>query len=402
MVFDVVVVGAGIIGASIAFRLAAAGARVGVACGGRPGAGTSGASLAWFNSADKGPLAYHQLNVAGMAEWRALAEELDAREWVHADGGLAWAAEPAGRAALEAQVARLQRWGYAVEVLTVAQARRYWAPDLCLDPERVREVVCMPDEGWVSAVPVIHRLLEHAARRGAAVETEARVTAVLREGDRVTGIRTAAGEPWSAGIVVDCAGPQADTVARMAGATLPLRREPGMLLVTEPVPACLRPVVHSPAGTFRPDGGGRILILTELVSRTDPIDTAMPSVPPPAAGAHMVESLAAYLPALRGARLEAARIGVRPMPEDGHPIVGPVPGLEGFYVVVTHSGITLGPLLGRLVAAELREGAPEPRLAPYRPARFQHELDAVSLQSRSGAAACCADVESPMNTGNSG
>jgi glycine/D-amino acid oxidase-like deaminating enzyme len=409
MTFDVVVIGAGIVGASVAFRLAAAGARVGVACGGRPGGGTSGASLAWFNSANKGPLAYHQLNVAGMAEWRSLAEELEAREWVHLDGGIAWeegeeettgcagvpsgrrptaqgAVPPtavggqgsavshgspgAGRAALQAQVARLRRWGYAVEVLTVAQARRYWAPDLCLDPERVREVVCMPDEGWVSAVPLIHRLLEHAARRGAAVEPEARVAAVLREGDRVTGVRTVAGEQWSAGMVVNCAGPQADVVARMAGVTLPLRREPGMLVVTEPVPACLRPVVHSPAGTFRPDGGGRVLILTDLVSPAEPIEAAMPSVPAPAAAAELVERVAAYLPALCGARLEAARVGVRPMPEDGHPIVGPAPGLEGFYVVVTHSGITLGPLLGRLVGGELLGGTPEPRLAPYRPARF--------------------------------
>jgi glycine/D-amino acid oxidase-like deaminating enzyme len=370
MTFDVVVVGAGIVGASVAFRLAAAGARVGVVCGGRPGSGTSGASLAWFNSADKGPLGYHQLNVAGMAEWRALAEELDAGEWVHADGGLAWAEDEPGRAALRAQVARLRRWEYAVEVLTVAQARRHWAPDLRLDPERVREVVCMPEEGWVSAVPVIHRLLEHAARRGAVVASDARVEEVLQEGERVAGIRTASGERWSAGIVVNCAGPQADALAQMAGVSLPLRREPGMLLVTEPVPVCLTPVVHSPAGTFRPDGGGRLLLLTELISRTEPIEAAMPSIPAPAGGAELVERIAAYLPGARGARIEAARVGVRPMPEDGHPIVGAVPGLEGFYVVVTHSGITLGPLLGRLVASELLGGTPEPRLAPYRPGRF--------------------------------
>jgi glycine/D-amino acid oxidase-like deaminating enzyme len=369
MTFDVVVVGAGIVGASVAFRLAEAGARVGVACGGRPGAGTSAASLAWLNSADKGPLAYHQLNVAGMAEWRLLADELAAREWVHLDGGLVWAEDAAARDALQAQVARLRRWGYAVEVLTVAQARRHWAPDLHLDPERVREVVCMPAEGWVSAVPLIHRLLEQASRRGAVVE-EVRAAGVLRDGDRVTGIRAADGERWSAGAVVNCAGPQADVVARMAGVALPLRREPGMLLVTEPVPTCLRPVVHSPAGTFRPDGGGRVLILTDLIARDAPIEAASPYAAPPAAGAELVERLAAYLPALRGARLEAARVGVRPMPEDGHPIVGPVPGLEGFYVVVTHSGITLGPLLGRMVAGEVLGGSPEPRLEPYRPARF--------------------------------
>ena len=51
-------------------------------------------------------------------------------------------------------------------------------------------------------------------------------------------------------------------------------------------------------------------------------------------------------------------------------MVGGIPGLEGFYVAVSHSGVTLGPLWGRVVAAELLEGALDSRLAPYRPARF--------------------------------
>jgi len=58
------------------------------------------------------------------------------------------------------------------------------------------------------------------------------------------------------------------------------------------------------------------------------------------------------------------------MPRDERPMLGGIPGLEGFYVVVSHSGVTLGPLWGRIVAAELLEGAVDQRLAPYRPARF--------------------------------
>jgi glycine/D-amino acid oxidase-like deaminating enzyme len=51
-------------------------------------------------------------------------------------------------------------------------------------------------------------------------------------------------------------------------------------------------------------------------------------------------------------------------------MVGAIPGLEGFHVAVSHSGVTLGPLWGRVVAAELLDGVLDPRLAPYRPARF--------------------------------
>jgi glycine/D-amino acid oxidase-like deaminating enzyme len=80
--------------------------------------------------------------------------------------------------------------------------------------------------------------------------------------------------------------------------------------------------------------------------------------------------VAAHLPALERARVEATRVGVRPMPRDERPMVGGIPGLEGFYVVVSHSGVTLGPLWGRIAAAELLDGVLDPRLIPYRPTRF--------------------------------
>ena len=51
-------------------------------------------------------------------------------------------------------------------------------------------------------------------------------------------------------------------------------------------------------------------------------------------------------------------------------VVGTIPGLEGFYVAVSHSGVTLGPLWGRIAAAEVLDGVRDARLAPYRPERF--------------------------------
>ena len=51
-------------------------------------------------------------------------------------------------------------------------------------------------------------------------------------------------------------------------------------------------------------------------------------------------------------------------------MVGGLPGLDGFYVVTSHSAVTLGPLWGKIAAAELLDGVADPRLAPYRPARF--------------------------------
>ena len=74
--------------------------------------------------------------------------------------------------------------------------------------------------------------------------------------------------------------------------------------------------------------------------------------------------------ALDSAEVTGYRVCVRPMPVDGQSIVGWLPGVEGLYVAVTHSGVTLGAHLAELMTSELTTGAAVPELAPYRPGRF--------------------------------
>ena len=85
----------------------------------------------------------------------------------------------------------------------------------------------------------------------------------------------------------------------------------------------------------------------------------------------LIDEASRWLPALTGIKVEASRIGVRPMPPDGLPMLGYLPGAENFYAAVSHSGITLGPLWGRVVTQEVYAGRPDPRLEPYRPTRFE-------------------------------
>jgi glycine/D-amino acid oxidase-like deaminating enzyme len=198
------------------------------------------------------------------------------------------------------------------------------------------------------------------------------VTALLRDGARVRGVALADGTRIEDDAVVNCAGPAAGEVARMAGVALPIDGEPGRLVYTAPVAATLSRPVHAPGVHFRPDGAGRVVLAEEAHDLV--VDhPGQVTAPPSRDGWSPEQSLAAaarYLPALAGARVEATRVGVRPMPRDRHPIVGPVPGLDGFYVVVSHSGVTLGPLWGQVAAAEIVAGQPDARLEPFRPARF--------------------------------
>jgi len=190
------------------------------------------------------------------------------------------------------------------------------------------------------------------------------VTRIVREGDRVVGVTTATGERLLADVVVDCAGPTMDEVAKLAGVTIPFNRVPGRLLYTTPIATTLKRVVYGPEGHFRPDGAGRIVMAHGEHDENINADED-PWTPE--------ESLAAitrHLPALKGARIEGVRVGIRPMPLDEKPMVGHVPGLDGLYVVVSHSGVTLGPEWGNVAAAEILDDAPDSRHRPYRPDRF--------------------------------
>src|SRR6476646_11467300 len=107
-----IVIGSGVMGASVAYRLAQAGSAVTVLEATRIGGGTSGISFAWTNAHKKPPKPYHDLNVAGMKAHAALADEFGATPWWHGGGGVEWL-DPDEQPAQRAKVERLQAWGYA-------------------------------------------------------------------------------------------------------------------------------------------------------------------------------------------------------------------------------------------------------------------------------------------------
>ncbi len=254
----IVVIGAGVMGASVAYRLAMAGASVTVLEAGRIGGGTSTCSFAWTNSNDKEPRAYHDLNVAGMKAHAALAEEFGATPWWHGGGNVEWTA-PEDRAALQAKVERLRAWGYAAEWITPRQLLEL-EPDI--DPAQIGDapIAYYADDGWLDPVVYIAAMLGAARSRGATVIAGARVSDTVQQGSRVTGVRTADGRLFEADVVVNCAGRWANDPVSDAGLHLPLAPTVGFLVYTPPVAARVGRVVHSPIIQARPDGAGRLVL----------------------------------------------------------------------------------------------------------------------------------------------
>lgn len=360
---DVVVIGGGVIGTATAFRLAQAGARVTLVEAERLAAGTSGTSFAWVNAGDKPPLPYHLLNVAGMSEHLLLRHECGTAPWLHQDGNVEWAAD---EATLDAKVERLRAWGYAAEWLSPAELRAI-EPDIAV-PDGVTRVAFFPAEGYVDVPALIGALATRAEAAGATIRTGFRVAAIARAGGRATGVVSTTGERIAADVVISCTGRWSADIAALADMRLPMANTVGLLIVTASAPVSLRAVVTTPGLNVRPDGAGRLRL--QMLEFDKTVTPTTPVVPIPAVAETVREHATIVIPRLAGVPLIAALIGVRPIPGDGYPTIGPVPGVDGLYLVATHSGVTMGPLLGRLVAREVLTGEMDGRLAPFRPERL--------------------------------
>src|SRR5262249_46096306 len=130
----------------------------------------------------------------------------------------------------------------------------------------------------------------------------------------------------------------------------------------------LRRIIQGPDIRLRPASTHRVLIQASGVDKQLATQTAIQPDDPLCSA--LVQRAQQVIPRLATASVAQARIGVRPIPHDGLPCVGGVSAVAGYYEAVTDSGVTLGPLVGRLLAQEILTGQAGALLAPFRPERF--------------------------------
>ena len=363
---DVVVIGAGVLGASAAFRLAEAGLSVAILEAGRVGAGTSGMSFAWINSNGKPPRPYHDLNVAGLQAHFALREEFEATPWLHG-GGCIEISPVAGAAALQANISRLRAWGYAAELIPTAQLREL-EPELELDAiGHEASIGWFPEDGWIDPVLFAQAMVRRAQAKGARLHIGTKVTEIVVQAGRTTGVKTADGRQFDAGLIVNCAGRWSNETTPDSKLHIPLAPRVGVLVLTRPAPTMLARIVRTPLVDMRPDGAGRLMLHDNTIDKDFELESPVGPMMPQAV--RLVQNVALLMPHLAGLEAEAVRITARPIPADGYSAIGPVPGVDGYYVAVTHSAVTMSAYLGKLIAREAM-GDNVDELAPFRPSRF--------------------------------
>ena len=224
-----------------------------------------------------------------------------------------------------------------------------------------------PDEAWVHGRRLVGRLVGLAVAAGAELRSDTAVRDIGTGADG--GVRTVGlsdGSRLDVDIVVNAAGPGAAHVAGLVDRRLPMRREPGVVARVGCAQVPVRRPLHAPRIEIRPDGDGSVVLHSREVDAL--IDTGEE----PAELARLLHDMGQQVvPGLGDSRVTAARVANRPIPADGFPSVGAVPSVPGYYEAVSHSGITLGPVIGRLLAAEILSGTRDAMLADFRPERFR-------------------------------
>lgn len=330
------VIGGGILGASVAWHLRRLGATVTVYD--RGGSSATAGSFAWINASWANDPVYRALRLDSMARWPALASALPDVGF-KACGGLLWDLDEAALRAFAAEVGDYGRLVDCTEAAALEPALQ--------DPPAL--AFHAPGEAMVEAP------LAAAALAGSVVPGEAILDAVqgrpgVRRGDTVEGFDA----------VVVAAGVASDSVLAPSGVRLAMTAPSGMLARSRPAARVLNGLVMMPDMHLRQDARGRVVI-GEDYAGSDPGEGAA--------------ALAQALVAEAGRRLGVAlafdrltRAG-RPTPGDGRPAVGALP-LPGVYLALSHSGVTLAPSIGAMLAREVVTGERDPLIAPYAPERL--------------------------------
>jgi glycine/D-amino acid oxidase-like deaminating enzyme len=365
---DVLVIGGGSVGLSVAYYLARDGADVMVADRDETGlaaatanAGSLHVQLLSYDYGhpdmpeDGGPAAHTMpLAMRSIALWKEIAAACGEGLGISTPGGLMLADTPCGMDWLRSKAALEARWNIESHVIGQNELRSL-APSL--SPAMLGAVFC-PAEGRIDPLRGTMALARLAQVYGANLLKGAEVQSIARDGDHWH-VQTTRGTVI-AHRVINCAGPWGRKIGAMVGLDLPVTGTVQQVIVTEPAPRMVEHLVaiaHRHLSLKQQDSGG-LLIGGGWFGSFDPADGRTRNLRSSIEGNLFVAGR--VLPALRGLRIIRSWTGINPG-VDRAPILGEAPGLPGFFNAITANGYTLGPIMGRLTADAVLHGqAPNP------------------------------------------
>lgn len=337
----VVVIGAGIVGASLAYHLASKGANVTVVEADGIASGVTGSSFAWINTSYGEPDPIAQLRGAAIKEYRRLETQLSGLK-------IQWTGALSYGASSKTSVNRVSR----PQILELE-------PNLKNPPQFASYAA---EEGALDAAATTHALIAGAQANGAKILTHMPVLGFKTQGSTVLGVETVAGV-IEADIVVLAAGTGITKLTDLLEVSLPIEASPAIFIRYKSQPDLVRTLISSPEMEVR-QGPEGVLLAAE-----DYLGDAMENQPSEIA-LRTANAIRNELQGIVSMDLQLACVGLRPMPADDIPIIGYLPQVSGVYVCVMHPGVTLAAIVGRLASEEILDDKASSALNPCRPDRF--------------------------------
>ena len=379
--YDAILIGAGVIGASLAFHLAERGLKTAilerrVSASGATGH-SSGLVRMHYDLAAESELTFVSYKNY-FSNWR----ERVGGDCGFMNTGFLQIAKREHEDKLRGNVANQQRIGINTSVISAAQVKELF-PDLITD--HFDFAAYEPDSGYADATLTTNSFLESAKRNGATLIQNCEVTAINTSGGRVTGVSTTQGD-FDAPILINAAGAWAKQVASLADIDVPLEtwthdvaflhRPPSL----GKFPAAIDDVINC---YFRPEGSALILAAGEDESlRGEPPD-AEDQTPTPTFLEKLIDAMVQRIPKIEESGLHSIHVGRDGITPDQRAIYG-ASGLDGFYLAcgLSGTGFKTSPAAGASLAELILDGVP--KTVDIRPFRFERFAEGKLIEGEYG------------------
>ena len=374
---DIVVIGGGVIGASIAYHLSRQKLKVVLLEKKNPAAGSSGACGGTIFLQTKSPGIHLEMALDSARRFAGLEEELGAGFEYRRCGGMIVIEREDELPAVKSYVEEQKKSGLEVSLLDREQAREL-EPSLS---ETILGAAFSPIDAQVNPLLLTFAFVNAAINCGAEVFAHTRVSGLQIGSNRIKSVQTDRGEIKTE-TVVNAAGAHAAEIGALAELEIPIRPRKGQLVVTEAaepvISRCLlsaqyidakyNPAQAQESGgvSIEPTVNGNILMGSTREFAGFNKDVSLNGIH------HIARHVLAIVPCLKKLRFIRAFAGLRPYTPDGMPILGNVTGLDGFIMAAGHEGdgIALAPITGEVIADLIVNGKTAYLVDDYNLSRF--------------------------------
>lgn len=367
----ITIIGAGIVGTCIAHELSRLGKNVTIIDKSTPGSGTSGKSFNWVNATyPKKPYSYNYLSQLGLAAFDDLYRFIDfPSRW---NGSLEWFVDANKHNKLLNNVNELLDYPTHSkhEIISNFKASSY-EPNI--DFNNNNKIVYSVDDGAIDTAQTIKNLVARTIFNGGKIINNCIYKNSIYRNGKLSSINTSHGE-IETDLIIFATGINTNSLINKKVLRDPT---PGIIIKSKPYKKIINKIIVGPGIHIHQQNDGRLIIGEQDGApenhkmRLKGYPSQFPSTL--IADQHVKKILdltKVFIKSVKHVEVESVEIGWRPLPLDGLPIIGFINSKQDSYVASMHSGISLGPIVGKIVAQEITENINNNLLKNFRPSRF--------------------------------